>query len=72
MDLDDFLKLFGKKIKKLRIDNDISQEALSEKADMHVTFLSRIENGKTNVSIGSILKLADALEIEIQDLITFK
>ena len=43
MKFKEFSTKFGKEIKKMRIDNDISQEALAGKAGLHVTLLSRIE-----------------------------
>lgn len=72
MTLKQLLIKFGKEIKKARIDKDISQEALAEKAGMHVTFLSRIENGKANISLDSVLKLANALNIEVSELFKYK
>ena len=72
MKTNEFLIKFGKEIKKYRIDKDISQETLAEKADLHVTFLSRIENGKANISLSSVKKLADALQINIKDLFNFE
>ena len=72
MKTNDFLNKFGKEIKKYRIDKDISQETLAEKADLHVTFLSRIENGKANISLSSVKKLADAFGIKVKDLFNFE
>ena len=63
---------FGKEIKKLRIDKDISQEEPAYKSGLNIALISRIENGKTNTTIDSLYKLAKALDIEIKDLFTFK
>ena len=71
MEREEFLTKFGKEIKKLRIDKDVSQESLAEKADIHVTFLSRIENGKANVSLITVLRLSEALDVKIVDLFNF-
>lgn len=71
MNFEIFLKKFGKEIKKLRIDKDISQEELSYKADLHVTLLSRIENGKANTTLETTYKLAKALGVEINEFFKF-
>ena len=53
-----------------RIENNLSQEALAEKMDSSVTYISEIENQKRNVSIDYIEKLAKVLNIEIKELFT--
>ena len=72
MKFEEYLKKFGKEIKKRRIDADISQEELAFKADLHISLISRIENGKANTSFESIFKLAKALNVEINKLFQFK
>lgn len=72
MQYDVFLKSFGKEIKKLRIDKDLSQEDLADKASIHVTLLSRIENGKANVTIENIFKIASSLNVTLCDLFKFQ
>ena len=59
---------FGQKIKSLRIEKGLSQEALSFKANIDRTYMPGIENGKRNVSLIIIEKLAIALEVDIKDL----
>jgi transcriptional regulator with XRE-family HTH domain len=46
----------------------LSQEALSFKANIDRTYMPGIENGKRNVSLIIIEKLAIALEVDIKDL----
>ena len=53
-----------------RIENNLSQEALAEKMDSSVTYISEIKNQKRNVSIDYIEKLAKVLNIEIKELFT--
>jgi transcriptional regulator with XRE-family HTH domain len=64
----DIRELFGQKIKSLRIEKGLSQEALSFKANIDRTYMPGIENGKRNVSLIIIEKLAIALEVDIKDL----
>ncbi len=64
----DIREKFGQKIKSLRIERGLSQEALAFKANIDRTYMPGIESGKRNVSIIVIEKLAIALEIEIKEL----
>ena len=61
---------FGKRIKELRLQKGLSQEALANIAELDRTYIPSIEQGKRNVSIIVIEKLAIALDIEINKLIT--
>ncbi|MFW5782114.1 MAG: helix-turn-helix domain-containing protein [Candidatus Muiribacteriaceae bacterium] len=67
---DKLLKMIGKNIKISRIRKDLSQEDLAEAASIHSTHLSKIENGHSNVTLEVLYKIAESLEIEIQDLFT--
>ena len=46
----------------LRREKDLTQEYLSEKADMSSDFLSRIERGTTNLTIYKFICLVNALD----------
>lgn len=59
---------FGLKIKELRKQKKYSQEHLANLVSINKSYISKIENGKTEVSLEIINKLANALEIEIDKL----
>lgn len=59
---------FGQKIKQLRLEKKMSQEALAHAADLDRTYIPSIEKGERNVSIEVIAKLAKALGVEISEL----
>jgi transcriptional regulator with XRE-family HTH domain len=65
----DILDIIAKNIKTLRLDKDLSQEELADKANLHRTYISLLERKKKNVSIKILEKIANALEVEISDLI---
>lgn len=65
----DILDIVAKNIKTLRLDKDLSQEELADKASLHRTYISLLERKKKNVSIKILEKIANALEVEISDLI---
>ena len=57
--------IFGENLKFYRKAKDLSQEQLSEKADISVKHLSSIERGLTFVSSDLLEKLALALDIPV-------
>ncbi|WP_454804392.1 helix-turn-helix domain-containing protein [Mucilaginibacter phyllosphaerae] len=57
----------GQRIKELRNEIGISQEALANKAEIDRTYVTDVENGRRNISIENLEKLVDALEIPFKD-----
>jgi len=55
---------FGKRLNQLRKDRKMSQEKLAELSELNRPYISAIEQGKRNVSLEVISKLAQALDIE--------
>ena len=62
------LVLFGKRIKDLREATGLSQEKFALKIGMDRTYYSSVENGKRNVSLNNIKKIADGLGVSLSDL----
>lgn len=59
---------FGRKLRSLRTEQGISQEELAGRANLHRTYVSSVERGERNVTIETIEKLADALNLQMADL----
>ena len=59
------LKAFGIKLKQLREERGLIQLDLEIKSDINRTEISKIENGKKNIEFYTIVKLAEALNVEI-------
>lgn len=57
------MKLFGQKVRELRIKKGLSQEKLAELSGLHRTYISSLELGKRNVSLNNIYALAKALDV---------
>ncbi len=62
------LMRFGRAIRKLRRERNISQEKLADLCTLHRTYISDVELGKRNVSLENISKIAVALNISITEL----
>lgn len=58
----------GKRIKKARIQAGLSQEKLAEAADVGITHVSHIENGKTIPSVMVLIKIMNRLAISPDEL----
>ena len=67
--LNAYQKKLGKHIRKLRKQNQFSQLDLAVECDYEKTTISRIENGRTNLTIKTLLTLAHALDVELSELI---
>ena len=57
----------GQRIKELRNNHGLSQEKLALKAEIDRTYLAGVESGKRNLSINSLEKILEALEVSFQD-----
>lgn len=56
---------FATSLRRWRNRRGFSQEELAERADLHRTYISDVERGARNLSLESINKLANALEISL-------
>lgn len=66
-----FKKLFGARIKELRLKKGLTQEKLAEMIDVGERNLSKIECGTVFVKSSTVTKLLSALEVEPQELFDF-
>lgn len=58
----------GTRIKEIRTEKNLTQEAIAFKADIDRTFMNHVENGKRNVSIETLEKLiCNGLETSFQE-----
>lgn len=59
---------FGERIKQLRLSKGISQEKFALSIDMDRTYYASVESGKRNISIINIQKIANGLDITLEEL----
>ncbi|HET9920683.1 MAG TPA: helix-turn-helix transcriptional regulator [Ktedonobacteraceae bacterium] len=64
-------KKFGKRLRYLRRSRDISQEQLAESIGRSVGFISLLERGESAPSLETIVRLAEALGVEVGELFRF-
>ena len=61
------IETIGKIIKKLRVDKNMTQEALAEKIDISTNYLSKVERGLSRLNIEAFLKMAEVLSFTLDD-----
>ena len=59
----------GENIRRLRKEKGLSQEGLAEVAEFHRTYVSQLERCVTNISIDGLERLAQALDVDIIELL---
>jgi transcriptional regulator with XRE-family HTH domain len=59
---------FGVRVRQLRTERSLSQEAFADKAGLHRTYIGSIERGEQNISLENIQKLAATLGVSLAEL----
>lgn len=59
----------GQNLTRIRKEKGISQDKLSRLLHIDRSFISNIENGKTNPTLATIAKLAKAVNVSVNELL---
>lgn len=62
-------EIIATNLRKFRAIKRISQEELAELSDLSLQYICSIENAKVNPSIFTMMKIAEALNVSVNDLI---
>ena len=60
---------FGERVREIRKEKGLSQEELAHKANFHRTYIGKIERAEKNITLINIEKIANALEVNLKELI---
>ncbi len=63
---------FGRKLREVRKSRALSQEDLAHLSGLDRTYISQCEAGKRNVTLRTLMSLAESLGIEPAELVDFK
>jgi transcriptional regulator with XRE-family HTH domain len=63
--------LFGRRLRQLRRQKDLTQEQLAEAVGVSVEFISNMERGVNAPSFETLEKLAEALGVPVEELFSF-
>lgn len=62
------LQKFGKRLKALRLDHNLTQLELAEILDMSPNFIGMIERGERNTTVENVFRIARALNVKPSNL----
>lgn len=60
---------FAHNLRRLRVEAGLSQERLAEKAELHTNYVGSVERGERNISIDNMQKIADALGVDVREML---
>lgn len=72
MEEEDYIKNIGQNIRLQRAKQNLTQLQLAESIGIEDSALRRIENGRTNPTIKTLFRIAKALHIRVEDLLSFQ
>lgn len=61
------LKIISTQIRKLRTEQGLTQQELAERSNLSLPFINRLENNPKNLSIETLLKILDVLDVSLSD-----
>lgn len=64
----DALVAFGKKVRSIRKEKGLSQEALAALAGIDRSYMGHIERGEKNITLTKIYQISNALKVEVRNL----
>lgn len=67
--MEDLRPAFGERVRALRVERELSQERLAERAGLHWTYVSGVERGLRNPSLNIIASLAKGLGMSPSELL---
>ena len=65
------LEKLGKRLKEIRLSEELTQEALAEKVGIHPTYVGKLEAGKSNLSVKLLFKISRALNVNLSQIFDF-
>jgi transcriptional regulator with XRE-family HTH domain len=63
-------QLFATNMRRIRHEKKLTQEKVAEVADLHPNYVSSVERGERNISICNIARIAFALGVGMEALVT--
>lgn len=60
---------FGARVRARRLELDLSQERLADACGLHWSFVGQVERGQRNITLFSIIRLAQGLQLDPGDLV---
>jgi DNA-binding XRE family transcriptional regulator len=64
-----YFERLGRRVQELRAARGLTQQQLARAADLDRTYVSGVERGKQNPTLGALLRLAQALDVPLERLV---
>lgn len=64
------LVAFGERVRQMRKEKGLSQEALADLAGIDRSYMGHIERGDQNITLTKIYQISEALRVSVSDLIS--
>ena len=55
--------IIGERLKKARLDKNLTQEQLAEQIDVSIAFLSRVERGSSHINLKRLTQICNLLDV---------
>lgn len=62
--------ILGNKIRQLRKDNNLTQEALADEIELSYTYLGQVERGVRGINLPNLVKLANKFNVSLDYLLS--
>ena len=62
--------IIGERLKKARLEKNLTQEQLAEQIDVSIAFLSRVERGHSQINLKRLAQISKALDVPLEKLVT--
>ena len=63
-------KILASNIRGIRLERGMSQEQLANVCELHRTYIGSVERSERNITISTLVKLANALNVSAIELLT--
>jgi len=63
--------LIGKRVREIRTKLNLTQEELADKAELHPSYIGQVERGSKKVSIETLQKITNALNVPLKSIFDF-
>jgi len=63
-------ELFARNMKRVRLEKMLTQEKVAEAAGLHPNYISSVERGERNISIGNIERISNALGVTMAEMLS--
>lgn len=62
---------FGRKLKKIRLNRNLSQEELAFQCNMQASHIGQLERGQKNPTLDTLKKISSGLDMSLSELLSF-